>query len=75
MGIDQTKMRQICFNIQITGIEFGFDVYNENDDGNRLFNAKTNIIFYLPDSLEPEYIFNGLYSYYEDIILPILPLL
>lgn len=48
---------------------------NENDDGNRLFNAENNIIFYLPDSLEPEYIFNGLYSYYEDINLPILPLL
>ena len=63
MGTDQAKMRQRCFNLQITGVEFGFNVYNENDDGNRLFNAEDNIIFHLPESLEPGYMFDGLYSY------------
>ena len=75
MGTDQAKMRQICFNLQITGVEFGFNVYNENDDGNKLFNAEDYIIFHLPEYFKPGYIFDGLYSYYENIHSPILPLL
>ena len=36
MGTDQAKMRQRCFNLQITGVEFVLNVYNENDNGNKL---------------------------------------
>ena len=74
-GDRSSKDETECFNLQITGVEFGFNVYNENDDGNTLFNAEDNIIFHLPESLEPGYVFDGLYSYYEDIHFPRLPLL
>ena len=56
-------------------MEFGFYVYIENDNGNRLFNTEDNILFRLPESLEAGYMFDELYSYYEDIYSPVLPLL
>ena len=63
------------FKIEIAGVEFQSHLINKDEDVSDNFVAGDYIRFHLPDSLQPGYVPDNIFSHCEDMYSPILPLL